>query len=186
MKLFLIRHGQTVTNQEQRWTGQSDVELTEQGRREAESIAPILAEIPFDKVFSSDLSRAVMTQQLALPDYTAEQTELLREFDTGSLTGMRFADVPVEQRKSYEYYGGESVQDVCERVRRFLKSLEDKPWENVAAFAHNGVLGCAMRVILNADISGAVIRSGNCAIHVFEFDGKLWRLLAWNYMGRLF
>jgi hypothetical protein len=43
-----------------------------------------------------------------------------------------------------------------------------------------------MRVILNADISGSVIRSGNCAIHVFEFDGKLWRLLAWNYMGRIF
>lgn len=185
MKLFLIRHGQTVTNLEQRWTGQSEVELTEQGRREAEEIAPILAEIPFDKVFSSDLSRAVITQQLALPGYTAEQTPLLREFDVGSLTGKRFADVPVEQRKPYEYYGGESVQDVCNRVRQFLKELEGKPWENVAAFAHNGILGSAMRVVLNADISGAVIRSGNCAIHVFEFDGKLWRLLAWNYMKKL-
>ena len=185
MKLFLIRHGQTVTNLEQRWTGQSEVALTEQGRREAEEIAPILAEIPFNKVFSSDLSRAVITQQLALPGYTAEQTKLLREFDVGSLEGKLFAEVPVEQRKSYEYYGGESVKDVCDRVRQFLKSLEGQPWENVAAFAHNGILGCAMRVILDADISGAVIRSGNCAIHVFEFDGKIWRLLAWNYMKRV-
>lgn len=185
MKLFLIRHGQTVTNLEQRWTGQSEVELTEQGRREAQEIAPVLAEIPFDKVFSSDLKRAVITQQLALPGYTAEQTALLREFDVGSLEGKRFADVPVEQRKPYECYGGESMAEVCGRVRQFLESLEGKPWENVAAFAHNGILGCALRVVLNADISGAVIRSGNCAIHVFEFDGKVWRLLAWNYMKKL-
>ena len=185
MKLFLVRHGQTVTNLEQRWTGQMDVALTELGRQEAESIRPILEKFTFDKVFSSDLSRAVITQQLALPGYTAEQTPLLREFDVGTLAGKYFSEIPVEQRKSYDYYGGESNRDVCNRVRQFLKELEGKPWENVAAFAHNGVLGSALRVILNADISGAVIRSGNCAIHVFEFDGKNWRLLAWNYMGRI-
>lgn len=185
MKLFLIRHGHTVTNLEKRWTGHSDVALTEQGRREAESIRPVLEQIPFDKVYSSDLSRAVITQQLALPGYEAEQTELLREFDVGTLAGKLFSDIPVEQRKTYDHYGGETTEDVCGRVRQFLKGLEDKPWEYVAAFAHNGVLGCALRVILNADIPGKVIPSGNCAIHVFEFDGKIWRLLAWNYMGNI-
>lgn len=185
MKLFLIRHGQTVTNLEKRWTGQSDVELTEQGRREAEAIRPVLEQIPFDKVFSSDLSRAVITQQLALPGYEAEQTELLREFDVGTLAGKLFSDIPAEERKPYDYYGGETTEDVCGRVRLFLKGLEDKPWENVAAFAHNGILGCALRVILNANIPGNIIRSGNCAIHVFEFDGDVWRLLAWNYMRKI-
>ena len=87
MKLFLVRHGQTVTNLEQRWTGQMDVALTELGRQEAESIRPILEKFTFDKVFSSDLSRAVITQQLALPGYTAAQTPLLREFDVGTLAG---------------------------------------------------------------------------------------------------
>lgn len=185
MKLFLIRHGQTVTNLEKRWTGQLDVALTEQGRREAEQIRPILAQIPFDRVYSSDLSRAVITQQLALPGYTAEQTKLLREFDVGSLAGSAFSDIPAEQRKPYNYYGGESTADVCNRIRHFLKELEGKPWENVAAFAHNGVLSCMLRVVLNADFSGAVVGSRNCAIHVFEYDGKMWRLLAWNYMGKV-
>ena len=185
MKLFLIRHGQTVTNLEKRWTGQSDVELTEQGRQEAESIRPILETIPFDKVFSSDLSRAVITQQLALPGYEAEQTELLREFDAGTLEGRPFAEIPAEKRKTYDHYGGETTGQVCDRVRQFLKELEGKPWEYVAAFAHNGILGCALRVVLNADIPGAAIRSDNCAIHVFEFDGIVWRLLAWNYMGQV-
>ena len=185
MKLFLIRHGQTVTNLEKRWTGHCDVALTEQGRREAEAIRPVLEHITFDQVFSSDLSRAVITQQLALPGYTAVTTPLLREYDVGSLAGRSFSEIPVEQRKSYDYYGGESTEAVCARVRQFLKSLEGKPWENVAAFAHNGVLGCALRVILGADIPGNVIFSKNCAIHVFEFDGNRWRLLAWNYMAEV-
>ena len=159
--------------------------IAEQGRREAEQIRPILAKFTFDKVFSSDLSRAVITQQLALPDYTAEQTKLLREFDVGSLAGKLFAEIPAEERKPYNYYGGETNADVCNRVREFLKGLEGKPWENVVAFAHNGVLSSALRVVLNADFSGAAVGSGNCAIHVFEYDGSRWKLLAWNYMGRI-
>ena len=185
MKLFLIRHGQTVTNLERRWTGHMDVELTEQGRQEALSIRPILADIPFDKVFSSDLSRAVITQQLALPGYEAETTKLLREFDIGTLAGIAFADIPVEKRTCYSKFGGETTEQVCQRVRDFLQGLEDKPWENVAAFAHNGVLSSAMRVVLGANIPAYAIRSNNCAIHVFEYDGTHWRLLAWNYMAKL-
>ena len=183
MRLFLIRHGQTVTNLEKRWTGQSDVALTEQGCREAEQIRPVLEKFTFDKVFSSDLSRAVITQQLALPGYTAEQTKLLREFDVGTLVGKWFDEIPATERKPYDSYGGESNADVCNRVREFLKGLEGKPWENVAAFAHNGILSSALRVVLNADFSGAAVGSSNCAIHVFEYDGNRWKLLAWNYMG---
>ena len=127
----------------------------------------------------------MITQQLALPGYVAEQTKLLREFDVGSLTGKLFAEIPAEERKPYNYYGGETNADVCNRVRQFLKELEGKPWENVAAFAHNGVLSSALRVVLNADFSGAAVGSSNCAIHVFEYDGNRWKLLAWNYMGTI-
>ena len=47
-----------LTNLEKRWTGQSDVELTEQGRQEAESIRPVLEKIPFDKVFSTEVKQS--------------------------------------------------------------------------------------------------------------------------------
>lgn len=183
MRLFLIRHGQTVANQGRCFTGQSDVALTEEGRLQAVQIRPILEKIQFDKVFSSDLSRAVITQQLALPDYTAEQTKLLREFDVGSLVGKRSDEIPASERKPYEYYGGESSADVCNRVRAFFKELEGKPWENVAAFAHSGLIISALRVVVNADFPFSAVKCGNCSIHVFEYDGSRWKLLAWNYMG---
>lgn len=185
MRLYLVRHGQTVFNLERRYTGQADVALTETGRMEAVQIRPILENIKFDKVFSSDLSRAVITQQLALPGYTAEQTNLLREADVGSLEGVCSAEIPPSERKPYEYYGGESTADVCKRVRAFLKELEGKPWENVAAFAHSGLIINTLRVVLNAESSVGAVRCGNCSIHVFEYDGSRWRLLSWNYMGSI-
>lgn len=191
MKLFLVRHGQTVANRDQFYSGQSDIPLTEQGRQEAEAIRPILAPFTFDRVYCSDLSRAMNTQRLALPDAVAETTPLLREFDVGSLTGKGFAEVRAMQdntfrsRLDFTGFGGENIDMVCDRVRAFLSQLEADPCENVIAFAHNGVLGCALRTVLNADIDSTAAFSRNCAIHVFEYDGTKWRLLAWNYMGKL-
>ena len=80
MKLFMIRHGQTTANETVTYAGQTDAKLTELGKQQAAAIAPVLEGIPFDKVYSSDLSRAYVTQQLALPDYTATLLPLLREY----------------------------------------------------------------------------------------------------------
>ena len=79
MKLFLIRHGQSTANLVKTYAGQTDAPLTEQGRLEAEQIRPILGKFSFDRVYSSDLTRAIDTQRIALPDAVAETTPLLRE-----------------------------------------------------------------------------------------------------------
>ena len=186
MKLFLVRHGQTVANVERFHSGQTNVQLTEYGRQEAQQLRPILAPFRFDRVYSSDLDRAVETQQIALPGVESIQTPLLREYDVGSLAGKPFGTVKSpDGMPVYHQYGGESTGDVRRRVRKFLDMLEADPCDMVAAFAHNGVLGCTLREVLQADFPGAVAHSNNCAIHVFEFDGIRWRLLAWNYMGKI-
>ncbi len=191
MKLFLIRHGQTTANAEKFYAGQTDVPLTEQGRREAESIRPILAPIPFDRVYSSDLSRAVHTQQLALPGFKAQTTPLLREFDLGRLVGqplgtaLKDLDAGRRAARDYTVYGGESGDMVCKRLQKFLDGLIADPCENAAAFVHNGIMGCMMQLVLGTQVDITAIRSKNCAIHVFEHDGIKWRLLAWNYMGSI-
>lgn len=191
MKLFLIRHGQSVANLNQTYTGQSDVPLTETGRKEAEAIRPVLERFTFDRVYSSDLSRAADTQRLALPGVEGIRTPLLREFDLGSLVGQSIAEVrkqwgaQLSKTRDYSPFGGESTQDVCRRLREFLTMLEEDPCDCVAAFAHGGVLGCMMQLVLGVDYDRAVMRSQNCAIHVFDFDGTRWRLVAWNYMGRI-
>ncbi len=193
MKLFLIRHGQTTANLQQTYAGQTDVPLTQTGRQQAESIRPILAKFHFDRVYSSDLSRAIDTQRLAIPGVEGIRTPLLREIDVGSiagipfqqlkeqLNGQRIADLPGR----FAYFGGESNEMFLDRARRFLKILEEDPCENVAAFAHGGMLGAALQVVLDADFDRSHVSSPNCTIHVYEYANGLWRLLAWNYMGEI-
>lgn len=188
MRLYLIRHGESVANEKQVYAGHSDVELTENGRWQAKQIQPVLAQINFDKVYSSDLIRAIETQRLAIPGVEGCRTPLLREYAVGTLEGMRYSEVrerfsaSVSRARDYTPYGGENAEMVCDRLREFLSKLETENYENVAAFAHNGVMISMMEIVLGSGFDRSALKSGNCAIHVFEYDGQKWRLLAWNYM----
>ena len=187
MRLFMIRHGQTVANLEHFYAGQSDVKLTDLGREQAKRLEPVLRELTFDRVFSSDLSRAVDTQRLALPGYTAEQTPLLREYDTGTLTGVdyiayRQVHGPV---KDHSRHGGESKAMVLRRVQRFLDELTADPCEQAVAFTHNGVMNAMLSLVLGEDCDTAAVTNDNCNVAVFSWNGKKWSLLAWNYAGWL-
>ena len=191
MRLFLVRHGQTVANLEKRYVGPNETPLTELGKEQARAIAPILREIKFDKVYSSNIGRAIETAKLALDGREPIQTPYLREFDEGTLMGKTIAERnaiyggdPVK-RWDYSVVGGESADQVCARLRLFLDELEKDPCENVIAFSHNGVLGSMLRLVVDANIEPLAVRSNNCAIHVFEFDGAMWRLIAWNYGVKL-
>jgi 2,3-bisphosphoglycerate-dependent phosphoglycerate mutase len=65
-RLVLLRHGQSSWNLENRFTGWTDVPLTDEGRREAEEAARLLTEggFSFDKIYTSLLKRAIHTMQL--------------------------------------------------------------------------------------------------------------------------
>lgn len=192
MKLFLIRHGQTTANLDMVYAGQTDVPLTDLGRQQAEAIRPILAPVSFDKIYSSDLSRAIDTQRLAIPGAEGIRTPLLREYDVGSLVGVDFArgrqlfaqaQTDSSLMRDYSLFGGESPRMVCDRIREFLSMLEAESCENVAAFVHNGIMNSMLRIVLGTEFDTAAVKSQNCAINIFEFDGTRWRLFAWNYMG---
>ena len=47
-------------------------------------------------------------------------------------------------------------------------------------------MNAMMRIVLGTDIEKGALFSENCAVHAFEYNGTQWRLLAWNYMGRIF
>ena len=65
-RLVLLRHGQSTWNLQNRFTGFTDVELTEDGRREARIAGELLSGTHFDKVFCSTLKRAIETVEIAL------------------------------------------------------------------------------------------------------------------------
>jgi 2,3-bisphosphoglycerate-dependent phosphoglycerate mutase len=93
-KLVVIRHGESVWNKENRFTGWTDVQLSELGKEQAKEAGRILKEsnYTFDLAFTSVLSRAIETLEIILKemglDILVEQSWHLNERHYGALQGM--------------------------------------------------------------------------------------------------
>jgi probable phosphoglycerate mutase len=188
MILFLIRHGQTTANLSEIYSGQTDVMLTEDGKEQARALQPLLSKYKFDRVYSSDLTRAAETQRLAIPGIEGARTPLLREIDVGSLAGQSFAWVWKAYgnlKGDFSPFGGEIFVQVTDRLRKFLAQLEANPCERAVAFAHGGLMRSMLSIVLGAGTNVDAVANGNCNVAVFRFDGKRWILVAWNLMGKM-
>ena len=109
IKLVLVRHGQSEWNLENRFTGWTDVELTEQGMKEAEEAGIALREqgFHFDLAYTSVLKRAEHTLNLILKEMGEENIEIkrnwrLNERHYGALQGLN-------KDETKEKYGAEQV-----------------------------------------------------------------------------
>lgn len=98
-RLVLLRHGQSTWNNENRFTGWTDVDLTDKGREEARAAGRLLkAEgFAFDLVFTSVLKRAIWTSILTLDELDqlwlpVERSWRLNERHYGALQGLNKAE----------------------------------------------------------------------------------------------
>lgn len=102
-KLVMIRHGQSVWNLENRFTGWTDVGLTEQGRQEAHEGARLMKEagFTFDLAFTSVLKRAIQTLWIVMEDMELEWIPVVRgwqlnERHYGALQGLNKAEMAAQ------------------------------------------------------------------------------------------
>jgi 2,3-bisphosphoglycerate-dependent phosphoglycerate mutase len=102
-KLVLLRHGESTWNKENRFTGWTDVDLTDKGREEARQAGWLLKEagFGFDLVFTSLLKRAIWTSVLALDELDqlwlpVERSWRLNERHYGALQGLNKAETAQE------------------------------------------------------------------------------------------
>ncbi|MBI2101896.1 2,3-diphosphoglycerate-dependent phosphoglycerate mutase [Candidatus Woesearchaeota archaeon] len=109
MKLVLLRHGQSTWNMENRFTGWTDVPLTEHGIEEAKEAGRILKEngFVFDVVFTNLHKRAVATTNIVLKELKLEDAQVnkawqLNERHYGALQGLNKAEMAAK-------YGEEQV-----------------------------------------------------------------------------
>lgn len=185
MKVYVIRHGETVNNRENRWSGCYDTSLTEKGYEDARAVGARLQGIPFDKVYASTLSRAVGTARTALPDYVPEQNALLRELDVGNIENKPSNIITPEERQrtrteGYTAYGGESREEFWARVREFMELLEQREDQRVAVFTHLGWLLAMLKEVLGVTIPAGRLSCGNCVTAVFEYTKETgWKLHSW-------
>ena len=97
--LILVRHGQSLWNKERRFTGFVDIQLTKNGKSEAEHAGRLIKElnIEFDAYFTSQLKRAINSLDIILkilnkPNATINKAWELNERHYGGLTGLNKDD----------------------------------------------------------------------------------------------
>lgn len=184
MKLYIIRHGESVNNLKGLWTGWSDVELTEKGIQDAKCAGEIIKNVKFDKIFSSDLSRAKKTGESALPGCKYQEDSKLREICLGSLENKPIKDLTDEQReiineKGYKPFGGETIEEFKDRILEFRNELENTNYENVAIFCHGGWLKYFLYLTLGTESLSNKVICNNCTVGIFEFKNDVWSLHSW-------
>jgi 2,3-bisphosphoglycerate-dependent phosphoglycerate mutase len=151
--LVLVRHGQSLWNAQNRFTGWVDVPLTAQGRDEARRAAEKLRHLRFDVAYTSGLRRAQETLEIILAtlgtDVPTIRHAALNERDYGDLSGLdktetarRYGEEIVKLwRRSYDIAppGGESLKDTAARTLPFYDrtiALDLAAGRNVLVVAH--------------------------------------------------
>lgn len=190
--LVISRHGESEWNVLGKWTGWTDVGLTEKGAQDAEEIGKIIPEITFDEVYTSVLKRTEETLQgivrgMARPEinklpktaaqelnerdygiYTGKNKwEVQKEVDEATFTGLRRGwDFPVE--------GGENLKQVYERVIPYFTSEilpKLQAGENILMVAHGNSIRALMKYledISDEGIADVEMKFGQVLVYAFE------------------
>jgi broad specificity phosphatase PhoE len=143
VRVFAIRHGETAWSLSGQHTGTTDIPLTDNGRRLAERLRPVLAKETFSLVLVSPLQRARETCALAgLGDAAVIERDLM-EWNYGEYEGLTTKQIH-ETRPGWLIFrdgglGGESPEQVGDRVDRVIARARAAEGD-VALFAHGHVL----------------------------------------------
>ena len=195
-KLVLVRHGLSVYNDQNRFTGWKDIGLNRQGIDEAGQAVPLLNNCKFDMAFTSDLVRAQHTLDIILEGIgqngiQIEKDVALNERDYGDLVGRNKAEAAEEfgaeqvhiWRRSYDVPppGGESLKDTANRVIPYLKDViipHISEGKNILVCAHGNSIR-AIVMFLQDYTPEQILRTeiGWCEPWVFDFEDGVVRNL---------
>ena len=195
--LIVVRHGEAEGNDDHRLIGQSEVPLTERGRRQAEALARRLAGEPVTRIISSDLTRSLDTiRPLAGTVGVVPETDpRLREIDNGEWTGLLPSEIRSRWPELWEAYlagedvlrpGGERWRDVARRVTAGVSPLLDERGTVVVA-THGGPALILALWASGQPVAGNIFRSRLGALHnasITVIDAGP-RLVSFNDIGHL-
>jgi len=185
-----VRHGLSVYNDQNRFTGWKDVDLNEQGVEEAKQAVNLLGNIDFDMAFTSKLKRASDTLDIILKgikqEIPIEKDLALNERDYGDLVGQNKAEAAKEfgdeqvqiWRRSYDIPppGGESLKDTADRVIPYLNGKilpEVYSGKNIIVSAHGNSIR-AIVMALKEFTPEQILKTeiGWCEPWIFDFENN--------------
>lgn len=190
--LILVRHGESEWNALEKLTGQADVVLTEDGKRQAQEIGDKLRDVHIDKAYISELQRTseTLSEIQACRDIKEPipfiKSASLNERSFGILTGENKSDVIAKMGAdaytkmlkgwNIQAPSGESLEMVYERVipyfkQNILKDLRDN--KDILIVSHHQTLRSLVKYFENISHHEiADIKIGNAEAIIYSFDPK--------------
>lgn len=191
MKIYFIRHGETIWNTLKIFQGSSNSPLTEKGREQAKKLGEKLKNTEFSNFYSSPLGRTIETSKLIIGDrdIKIEFIDEFKEISVGRMEGVPREEFEREfpgqfhnfffNPKDYDPapYGGESFPQLIERVERGLKKITENHKKNdvVVVITHGMTLKAIFKVIKNISFEelGEVAVPKNTSLSIVDYtDGK--------------
>lgn len=193
--LVLVRHGQSIWNAEDRFTGWVDVPLSEQGEEEARKAGRLLKDYDFQVAYTSALTRAQRSLDIMLEEMNARipiiRDAALNERMYGDLQGLskeamrqKFGAEQVHiWRRSYDVAppGGESLKDTAARTIPFFERCilgDIALGKNVLVVAHgnsNRAIIMMLDQLNKEEVMDLNLDTGVPYIYELERDGKVVR-----------
>ena len=169
----------------------AELSLTDEGREQARAAADALAGLPFDRVVTSGLPRALETALIVAPGVEPESWPELRELESG-----RLRDIPEDELEETflrafhgvvpedaRFLGGETIGSLFDRVLPALERLlADLEWDVVLAVLHGGVNRAFLSYALTGgrQFLGGFEQAPGC-INVLDVDETGWIVRAVNF-----
>lgn len=192
--LVLVRHGRSEWNALGLWTGWTDIDLNDEGRKEAQTAGETIKDITLDKGYTSDLKRAQHTLDeiltvLQIKNLPTVKAPELKERDYGDLTAKNKWKIKEEYgeekfmnwRRSWDYPvpGGETLEDVYNRVVPYYQKHilpELISGKNIIIAAHGNSLRALVKYledISNEAVSKLEIGTGEVYVYTLDSGGKV-------------
>lgn len=191
--LVLVRHGQSLWNLENRFTGWVDVPLTAQGRAEAARAGSLLRGMRFDVAYTSALRRAQDTLAIMLAEMGADlpviRDQALNERHYGDLQGLnkddmrrQFGEEQVKiWRRSYDVPppGGEALKDTAARTVPFFERCilgDIRQGKDVLVVAHgnsNRSIVMKLDALSEAEVLELNLETGVPLVYELAPDGSV-------------
>jgi broad specificity phosphatase PhoE len=173
MEIYLLRHGTSTANERQLVCGASDYPLSEKGNEQAIDICVHLNKIPFDRIYTSSLSRAKNTIKYLDSNRHPIIVDEIKELNTGVVSHMALNDLWLSDIRymrpwltpNLRYPGGETFNEMVTRITQWYDK-EIEFWsdnEKILIVGHEGTLRSIYLKIFNLEVkSYPAFKIGNC------------------------
>ena len=188
--VLFVRHGESQANRRNLFIGHTDMDLEENGIKQAEATARFIAETyKVDKVYASDLIRAARTGQIIADAFglTVKTDARFREIYAGEWEGESFFDLYEKYKEDFTLWnqdlgnsrctGGESVRALGDRILKAATALaQENEGKTIVSATHATPIRAMESLVKTGDVLKMQAFSwvSNASVSVFTYENGRW------------